>query len=73
MEKQYGAGAEPGLTVEPELPEQLLDEARAFADTAVIVISRFSGEGWDRKSVSYEGQDPYEMAQSKKSSRIFEN
>ncbi|MDY3251123.1 MAG: glycoside hydrolase family 3 C-terminal domain-containing protein [Candidatus Choladocola sp.] len=73
VEKQYGAGAEPGLTVEPELPEQLLDEARAFADTAVIVISRFSGEGWDRKSVSYEGQDPYEMAQSKKSSRIFEN
>ena len=40
----------PGMVAEPPVPEDLLREARAFTDTAVISISRFSGEGWDRKS-----------------------
>ncbi len=43
VEQQYREGAVPGLTVEPELPMSLLEGARAFSDTAVIVISRFSG------------------------------
>ena len=47
---QYAAGGLPGLITEPELPDGLLKEARAFADTAVISISRYSGEGWDRKT-----------------------
>ena len=46
---QYAAGLEPGLMDEPELPDDLVRRAAAFADTAVISISRFSGEGWDRK------------------------
>ena len=49
LERQYEEGAVPGMTVEPELPEELLDGARQYADTAVISICRFSGEGWDRK------------------------
>ena len=48
---QYEAGAAPGLTVEPELPAELADGAKAYADIAVVVISRFSGEGWDRSSI----------------------
>ena len=40
----------PGMMAEPPVPEALLREARAFTDTAVISLSRFSGEGWDRKS-----------------------
>lgn len=48
---QYEAGAAPGMTVEPELPAKLADGAKAYADIAVIVISRFSGEGWDRSSI----------------------
>ena len=48
---QYEAGAVPGLVREPELPDDLVNKAAAFTDTAVISISRFSGEGWDRKSV----------------------
>ena len=40
----------PGMVAEPPVPEALLREARAFTDTAVVSISRFSGEGWDRKS-----------------------
>lgn len=73
VEKQYQEGAVPGMTVEPEIPETLVEEAGKFTDTAVIVISRFSGEGWDRKSVSYEGQVPSEAFQAELSSRIFED
>ena len=48
---QYEKGAAPGMTVEPELSPELADGAKAFADVAVVVISRFSGEGWDRSSI----------------------
>ena len=48
--KQYADGYLPGMVKEPELPEELLHAASVFADTAIISISRFSGEGWDRKA-----------------------
>lgn len=51
VKQQYAAGREPGMTAEPEVPAELLKKARAFTDTAVISICRFSGEGWDRKSI----------------------
>ncbi len=38
----------PGQKPEPALPDALCSRVRAFTDTAVISISRFSGEGWDR-------------------------
>ena len=47
---QYAAGREPGSVEEPELPDALVKDAAAFADAAVISVSRFSSEGWDRKS-----------------------
>ena len=47
---QYAAGRMPGMTAEPELPDALLRKARAFADTAIVSISRFSGENWDRRA-----------------------
>ena len=50
---QYREGKAPGMIAEPELPDELLQKARAFTDTAVITVSRFSGEGWDR---SVQGQ-----------------
>lgn len=46
----YAAGREPGAVEEPELPDALVRRAAAFADAAIISISRFSSEGWDRKS-----------------------
>lgn len=50
MEQQYAEGRAPGKeTEEPEIPEKLLKEAKAFTDTAVITISRFSGEDSDRR------------------------
>ena len=38
----------PGQMPEPELPDALCESVREYTDTAVISISRFSGEGWDR-------------------------
>ena len=52
---QYRAGCEPGKTVEPALPEELVRQARAFTDTALITLCRFSGEGWDRTGVPGDG------------------
>lgn len=72
---QYAKGAEPGMTVEPEVPMDLLMKAKAYTDTAVITICRFSGEGWDRKS-SYDAEIHLrfenDAALSKKSGEIFE-
>ena len=50
---RYAVGDAPGMLAEPELPPSLADQAKAFADAAVIVLSRFSGEGWDREPVAY--------------------
>ena len=54
VETAYEAGDVPGMIAEPEVPADLLSQAKAYTDTAIISISRFSGEGWDRKS-SFDG------------------
>ena len=41
--KQYAEGADPGMTVEPELPDELTQQARDFSEIAIVSISRFSG------------------------------
>jgi len=51
VEKQFKAGAQGGMLVEPEVSDDLVKGAVSFADVAVISISRFSGEGWDRSTV----------------------
>ncbi len=73
VQQQYKDGAMPGMTVEPKVPAGLLEEARQYAQVAVIAISRFSGEAWDRKSVPYEGAVSSEIEQAELSRRIFEN
>ncbi|MGI6106514.1 MAG: glycoside hydrolase family 3 C-terminal domain-containing protein [Lachnospiraceae bacterium] len=50
VRKQYAEGYLPGMVREPEIPEGLIRKAAAYADTAIFSISRFSGEGWDRRS-----------------------
>ena len=49
VKQQYADGCVPGMIAEPSIPAELLAGAAAFTDTAVLSISRFSGEGWDRK------------------------
>lgn len=65
VKQQYAQGKENGKTVEPAVPEELLQAARRFTDTAVITICRFSGEGWDRKGIPGDGDfylSPQEQA-----------
>ena len=50
VKAQYADGRVPGFTVEPEVPAELIKSAKAYTDTAVISICRYSGEGWDRRS-----------------------
>lgn len=74
VEAQYASGSAPGMTVEPELPEELLNQAKEFCDTAIVSISRFSGEGWDRSDVEYNGEYnpwPDEGSMPKTAGRIF--
>ena len=64
----------PGMTIEPDVPEELLKKAKAFTDTAIISICRFSGEGWDRQSSFDAGKSfRYEDPLFKKSREIFED
>ncbi|MBQ3797658.1 MAG: glycoside hydrolase family 3 C-terminal domain-containing protein [Butyrivibrio sp.] len=50
VREQYKQGIVPGMIKEPALPEDIFSDAAAYTDTAIISISRFSGEGWDRKA-----------------------
>ncbi|WP_026525240.1 glycoside hydrolase family 3 protein [Butyrivibrio sp. MB2005] len=59
----YEEGKMPGLIAEPELPQELLTQSLAFTDTAVISISRYSGEGWDRKADNDDGRKHKDVAQ----------
>lgn len=76
IEEQYKNGNVPGMTIEPDVPTELLQKAKAFTDTAIISICRYSGEGWDRKSII----DPnnkalwdYERKMTEKSAEIFKD
>ncbi len=76
VKAQYQAGRVPGMTIEPEIPEALLKKARAYTDTAIITICRFSGEGWDRKSiVDTENKNlcESEKEMAERSAEIFED
>ena len=71
---RYAAGDVPGLMAEPELPQSLVDGAKENADAAVLVLSRFSGEGWDREPELYLEADypwPDELNMPKKARSIF--
>lgn len=76
VERQYAEGSVPGMTIEPAVPMELLEAAKAYADTAVISICRFSGEGWDRKSiVDRDNKNSWESEQdmAARSAKIFAN
>ena len=76
VKEQYEAGAVPGMTREPEVPDELVTKAKAYTDTAIITICRFSGEGWDRKcQINDEGYELFEdeKKQIELSASIFEN
>lgn len=56
------------MTREPEVPDELVTKAKAFTDTAIITICRFSGEGWDRKcQINDEGYELFEDEKNRSS------
>lgn len=48
VKRLYAKGMKPGLIPEAPFPHELAKEAKKSCDVAIVVISRFSGEGWDR-------------------------
>ncbi len=48
VKRLYAKGMKPGLIPEAPFPSELAAKANTPGMVAVIVISRFSGEGWDR-------------------------
>ena len=76
IKEQYDAGSVPGMTIEPAIPAELLNRAKAFTDTAIVSICRYSGEGWDRNSIIDPNHIPlwdYEREMLEASEKIFEN
>ena len=75
VRERYAAGDQPGLMAEPALPDELVSAAQAASDVAVIVLSRFSGEGWDRSDVEYKGEEDnpweHEVTLPQLASRVF--
>ena len=65
IDKQYAEGKQIGMTEEPEIPEDLISGAKAYTDTAIITICRFSLEGFDRKGELNDG-DFYLSSQEEK-------
>ena len=53
VSQQYREDGEPGCTTEPEIPAELLTQAAAMCDTAIISICRYSAEGGDRKETDF--------------------
>ena len=50
VKAQYANGGENGRLTEPKVPAELMSKASEFADTAIITICRFSGEGYDKRN-----------------------
>ena len=55
VQEQYAKKVQPGWMVEPVLSEEMTKQARAFTDTAVVVISRYSKEAADRTGAPNDG------------------
>ncbi|MBQ8803300.1 MAG: glycoside hydrolase family 3 protein [Tyzzerella sp.] len=56
VEEAYKNGASMGMFEEPPVSEELVQKAKDFTDTAIIVIRRYSRENFDRKN---DGTDDY--------------
>lgn len=72
VQDQYESGVEPGMVAEPELPDELCANARRYTDTALISISRFSGESWDRSVTEIQMSVPNERPIALRSAELFE-
>lgn len=51
----YQNGIKPGMVKEPTIDEVLVKQAREFSDTALVTISRYSSESYDRTGALHDG------------------
>ncbi len=72
---EYAKGGMPGMIAEPALPADMVKKAAAYTDTAIISLSRYSGEGWDRTEPGkkIQGLDGYSAHLVDKAAEIFED
>lgn len=73
IDNQYKSGVEVGRTQEPIIPNELLKNAKAYTDTAIITICRFSGEGWDRKGELHDGDFYLSIQEEKMVKTVVDN
>ncbi len=67
VEKLLKSGIRSGMLPESDIPEELLSEAKEFADTAIITVNRYSKEGEDRKN---DGTDSYFVLSSQEKKMV---
>ncbi len=73
MEKQYKTLEKFSMTTEVELPDDILALAKAYTDTAIITISRNSGEGYDRNGEPHNGDFYLSLQEEKMVNSVLEN
>ena len=56
VDEQYALGGKNGMLEEAVIPQELLEQAAAFTDTAIITLCRYSTENEDRRN---DGTDNY--------------
>ncbi len=73
MERQYKTLQEAEMPKEPEIPEDALKLAKAYTDTAIITISRNSGEGYDRRGEPHDGDFYLSIEEEKMVKTVVDN
>lgn len=68
--QQYANGGYRGWLTETVIPDDMFKRAVEFADTAIVTLTRYSGEGWDR--TDFELFD-HEIAMLDRVTAAFEN
>ena len=71
VQAQYAEGLQPGGVAEPELPDALLADAREYTDTAIIAISRYSKEDYDRTGSPNDGDFYLSLAEEKMVNKVL--
>ena len=66
-EEAYKSGKMFGLFDEADIPQNLLEEAKEFTDTAIITINRNSSESRDRRN---DGEDTYFVLSEKEKAMV---
>ena len=71
VNEQYEQQLQPGWVAEPALPDELVTQARAFTDTAVITISRYSKENFDRTGAPHDGDFYLSLAEEEMVGKVL--